>query len=402
MKILLVSMDDSKKIKIGGKHIHQELLEKGWKANGYYVDYAYPNMSPINDIKKRAINKLLIFTKIGGKDEVFKNHISQSIDLLVNLILAKFKKVDYDFISAQDIVAAIAAKKAIDLLSKKTPIYLTLHGYFSRESINYGYFSSQESINVLNYSMDLEKLALSFSNGIITVDSRIKNYIIDEFNYSNKYQVVFNAIDNERFTRVSEYEMKSLREELGLPKEKFLLLVGRRLVKKNGVIYAVEAMKILVEQGIDNCYLCIIGEGPEHNALTGYINENNLTDYVKVCGAIPHEKVDKYYKSADVILMPSIKSDNIEEATSLSMLEGMACGKVVIASAIGGMKEVITHLDNGILVEEKDAKQISENVIMLVNNKVLLEKISNSAFEYAHKHHSYISHAKVIADFFEK
>jgi glycosyltransferase involved in cell wall biosynthesis len=104
-----------------------------------------------------------------------------------------------------------------------------------------------------------------------------------------------------------------------------------------------------------------------------------------------------------VILVPSITSkEGVEEATSLSMLEGMACGKVVICTPVGGMKEVVKHMENGILIEQKNPDAIVDAIVFAKEHYGDLEKIRETAREYVVKHHSYLEHAKKVLEIYLK
>ena len=95
----------------------------------------------------------------------------------------------------------------------------------------------------------------------------------------------------------------------------------RRLVPKNGVEYAIDAIKRISSSKIK---LLIVGDGP---LMAELIKKSNDDDRIQLLGPVSYQEIDEYYKLSDIILIPSITSNNIQEATSL-MLEGMACGKL--------------------------------------------------------------------------
>jgi glycosyltransferase involved in cell wall biosynthesis len=400
MNILLVSLDNSKEVKFGGKHIHQELLEIAWNKRGYHVTTVYPENNSIPFTIFRFKNKIFRALKLKNKADLFVESIEFKIKELSQKIKLLLNTRKYDYISVQDVVSAIAVKRVLDQLNKDIPVILTLHGYFAREALNYGYFEEREKEEVYKFAYSMEKKATDVVSGIITVDTRIKQYVLEEFNFRKPITVIYNAIDDRRFKPVSNKEKEQLRDYLGIRKDKKILLVARRLVKKNGVIYALKAINELIQKGQKDIFLCIVGAGPEFENLKNFVEQNNLEEYVKFFGSISHSEVDKFYKSADIVLMPSTKSDDVEEATSLSMLEGMACGKVVIASAIGGLKEVIRNGINGILVEDKNYKGISDRINELIENNDLYQIIASNAFRYAQEKHGFISHANAILEFY--
>jgi len=81
-----------------------------------------------------------------------------------------------------------------------------------------------------------------------------------------------------------------------------------------------------------------------------------------VLPGVPNSKIHSYYQASDVVLVPSVTSNGVQEATSLNMLEGIACGKVVVYSNIGGMAEVVKDGINGFLVEEGSVDSICEKL----------------------------------------
>ncbi|HLC16849.1 MAG TPA: glycosyltransferase [Thermodesulfovibrionia bacterium] len=144
------------------------------------------------------------------------------------------------------------------------------------------------------------------------------------------------------------------------------------------------------------------GDGPEVKTLQRYCLDNDLSHNVIFLGTVHHERIDMYYKMADIVLLPSTRSDNIEEATSLAMLEGMICKKVVIATAIGGLKEIIKDNKNGLLIEDKNSQQIAEAIEKVYHNKNFYESLSTNAYNYALNNHGYISHAQKFIEFYSQ
>jgi glycosyltransferase involved in cell wall biosynthesis len=198
-------------------------------------------------------------------------------------------------------------------------------------------------------------------------------------------------VDTNTFGPVTKREQLELKKMLGFDVNHYVVLVPRRLVEKNGVIYAVQAMKYLESEKVN---LIVAGEGPEKEKL---VKEASNDQRVKFLGTIPHDKILLYYKMADIVLIPSITSHEIQEATSLAMLEGMACGKVVICSNIGGMREVILNGENGFLVPEKEPLEIARIIKAAIEGEYSMEKIGDKARRHVLEKHSFMSHTKKVA-----
>lgn len=379
MKVLLISTDNPYITKWGGKHVHLLLLERGLKKLGVEVYPLYYNANSSRELARRGM--LLFFSE--------KRRLESKIKLKIDYLMKHVPK-DFDIAHAHDVLSMLAIAETPQ---KKV---LTLHGYFARENIE---FIKNKNERSETYSLLLEKEAEGMRNTdyIITVDQRLKAYVISEFNYpEKKVTVIHNAVDTDSFRPVLKEEQLRLKQNAGFSQKDFIVLVPRRFVEKNGVIYAVRAMKHLESRDVK---MIIAGDGPER---TKIMKEANGDSRIRFVGVISHDKIALYYMMVDALLIPSITVHGIQEATSLAMLEGMACGKAVICSAIGGMREIIHNMKNGILIKEKQPSEIAKAIETLATNQALADSIGKEARSYVMQHHSYVEHAKKVLDIYRK
>ncbi|KAF2955573.1 glycosyltransferase family 4 protein [Marinitoga sp. 38H-ov] len=385
MKIALVSSDNSKVFQSGGKHIHQNLLEKGFKELNYNINVYYPpvnyNILSLFFLSLKNFNKIFDTSLPVMKKKLFLEH---KLNYFRNLKLS-----NYNIVHAHDVLSAYGVNHS--------NIILTLHGYFAKEGLNYNDFSEKEKNKIYNYYYNIEKKALKNVKQIIAVDTRIKEYLINEFKFpEEKIEVIYNFIDTDKFKVIDDIEKNKLREELNIPKKSFIVLVPRRYVDKNGVIYAARAFKNMN----DNFYFIFIGRGPLKERVSDILKNNKNA---RVLDNVDHDNIVKYYQVSDVVLIPSITTnEGIEEATSLSMLEGMACEKYVVCSNIGGMKEVIRDGVNGFLINQKSEKEIIKIINYIYQNSEKLSYIRSNAREYVVENHGYIQYINKLIKIYEK
>ncbi|MFA4849342.1 MAG: glycosyltransferase family 4 protein [Methanoregula sp.] len=112
--------------------------------------------------------------------------------------------------------------------------------------------------------------------------------------------------------------------------------------------------------------LMIIGDG---NLKFHYIklsNELGISDKVIFTGGVSNEDLPKCYACAELLVLPSISSG---EAFGLVLIEAMACGKPVIASNLPGVRTVVDHNVNGLLVEPGDVKDLTAKIDYLLHNE---------------------------------
>ena len=376
MKIALASSDNSIKIKSGGKHVHQELLYKGLKELEVDVERVY------FDSSSYVITVPLYL--LNDHSTLFKAQISGIMKYFSEKSFST-----YNLVHSHDVVSANGIQHE--------NILLTVHGYFSREAFDYSSVLNMEDNHELyEWLMKIEREAVSKAKKIIAVDSRIKSYLIDNFKVeSNKVIVLHNAIDENTFAPVDEEIKIELRKKLKIPEKAFIVFLPRRFVPKNGVLYAAEAFSRLKS---DNYFFVIAGRGFLRDQMLEILSGNRNFMFLE---NLPHEQIADYYKASDVVLIPSITSNDVEEATSLSMLEGMACGKVTICSDIGGMKEVIRNMENGILIEQKSVEAIINAIVYAKENWDSLENVKIDARKYIIEKHSYRSYAQRILEIYK-
>lgn len=140
--------------------------------------------------------------------------------------------------------------------------------------------------------------------------------------------------------------------------QKVVLFVGR-LAEKKGVTYLIEAMKEV------DAKLVIVGDGPLRKQLEEQAKEQG--EKIEFLGAKTHDELKTIYASADIFVAPSVTAkDGDQEGFGLVMLEAMASGLPIVASDSGGIPDLVKDGVNGLLVEERDVKEISRAI-----NKVL-------------------------------
>jgi glycosyltransferase involved in cell wall biosynthesis len=300
-------------------------------------------------------------------------------------------------VNAQDVVATMAAKRA------NYKVILTVHGDITREFHALGMLNAGAYQWFLNYEM----AAYQNADWIVCVDTRLKNHVIQLHQESyKKITVIHNFIDVMEFRKNVEKERerkKLLKEKLGFPDDAFVVLLTRRFVPKNGVIYALKALDELINKRRHTKYFLILaGKGEEGGLLKHFVKSNHLENYVYFCGPIPNQEIPIYYAIADVNVVPSVNIGGYIEATSISAIEGLSSGIPTVASGIGGLKEMIIDNWNGLLFEEKNHFQLADILEGLRKNySTLQEKLSTNAYTHAIKNHHYMNASKQFEYIYE-
>lgn len=214
-------------------------------------------------------------------------------------------------------------------------------------------------------------------NKVIAV-SGVAAKFIKSFIPSVPVEVIPNGVDIRKF---SPQGSKKLRESLGAD---FVILYVGRLVYRKGVHYLVDSMEFIIRE-CPKAILVIVGDGPLKRHLKERILELGLSRSIVFLGKITDDELPDVYRSSDVLVMPSL----FGESLGIVALEGMASGVPVIASSIGGLKEVIVDGVTGLLLKSVSPKVIAETVFRLCSDPELSWSLSVRARSVVERKYSW-------------
>ncbi|OES44924.1 glycosyltransferase family 4 protein [Domibacillus iocasae] len=338
----------------GGLSVHMATLKAGLEARGHEVDIL--SFTDIPEFQQKAIVRGpgFLMNKV-AKGSGFVYGLQQRKKMLQKLMEAQ-KSKNYDIVNAQEVYAAFAA------LDAGLPVVSTVHGYLTYEALSAGNILKGSKEEAFLLQQEIE--AYRKTRAIITVDTRIKNYVKKEAGIEGT--AIRNFINVDDFKPDAENKA-AYREKHGVPADAPVFFVPRRLTKKNGVIYPILSLPAVLEK-YPNAKLIYAGTGEAMDEMKRLIAERGIEANVELLGAIPHNVIKEYYALADVVLVPSVYSEGVEEATSISALEAMGSGSPLIACAVGGLKEIVDHGVDGLLVEEKSVEELSDAMLELLDH----------------------------------
>lgn len=175
-------------------------------------------------------------------------------------------------------------------------------------------------------------------------------------------EVIYNGIDTNYFTPSPQ-----LRNE-----NEIHIICGTRVTPRKGFRFLIQAMGEIVAK-YPNVKLDIIGEGNEKESLINLTRALELGNFVDFVGMVAPENRKQIYARADIYASPSLN-----EGMCNFMLETMALGIPMVATNVGGTKELLTEGENGLIVNLRDCKDLAAKLEKLIVNKDLREKMGNA------------------------
>jgi PEP-CTERM/exosortase A-associated glycosyltransferase len=213
-----------------------------------------------------------------------------------------------------------------------------------------------------------ESVALRRADAVTTLCEGLRREIVGRGVAEERVSVVPNGVDVERFS-VGGGRDGALARRLGVE--------GRRVVGFCGSFYAYEGLDLLIDalgeirSAVPDVALLLVGGGPAEEALRARAARTPLAGSIVFAGRVPHAEVDRYYGLIDCLAFPRWPMRLTELVTPLKPLEAMAQGRVVVASDVGGHRELIRDGETGLLFAAGDRAALARAVVRGLSDSTL-------------------------------
>lgn len=184
----------------------------------------------------------------------------------------------------------------------------------------------------------------------------------------------------------AERRIRALRRALGLRDRRVILCAGR-LEPLKGIDLLIEAMALLARRPELGDVVCVVAGdnsgdggrgGGERRRLEQLAGARGIADRVRFVGAVAHERLTDHYAMADVCAVPSLT-----ETFGFVALEAQAMGTPVVATAVGGLVEVVEDGVTGLLVPTREPARLAGELARLLEDNPLRERMGQAARERA-------------------
>jgi glycogen synthase len=258
--------------------------------------------------------------------------------------------------------------------------YAHFAGYLAKKLYNIPFIAVSHSLEPLrpwkkdqlgtgyDLSSWAEKTGIEGADKVIAVSGMMKEDIIKFFNVPpERIEVIHNGVDLNKWNHTPLDD--SLKKEYGI-KDDYILFVGRPTPQK-GLEYLVEA-RDFIDKDVQIVLGAVGADTKEYeDRMTKEVEKKK--NIVWIHKMLKEEQYVQLYSSARVFVCPSVY-----EPFGIINLEAMACKTPVVASAVGGIKEVVVPEETGLLVEPKKPKQIADGVNRILKDRQLAKKFGEN------------------------
>ncbi len=210
----------------------------------------------------------------------------------------------------------------------------------------------------------LETYIFKQANAITTICEGLRADIMSRGIAAEKITVIANAVDIDQFVCGVAAD-RDLRAELGLQDKIVLGFIGS-FYAYEGLPLLLEALPIVLQKQ-PTVRLLLVGGGPQEALLKQKVQELGLEGNVIFTGRVNHERVQDYYNQVDIFIYPRLSMRLTELVTPLKPLEAMAQGRLVVASDVGGHKELMVEGVTGCLFKAGDKHALAHTVLSLLD-----------------------------------
>jgi glycosyltransferase involved in cell wall biosynthesis len=273
---------------------------------------------------------------------------------------------------------------------KSSAIGFFLQLFCRRPWIGFAHGFLEENRKLRFYNR-IERFVLRRADRIVAVSNSMKTLLTQHGVPAQKIRVIHNAIDPGEV--VPDTSSEEIKRRHGLTSHQKVIGVIGRLSPEKGQMIFLRAMEKTV-RSFPEAKALIIGEGQDQAMLEGFCREKGLSDHVVFLGY--QEKIANYYQVLDLLVLPSLS-----EGLPNTVLEAMSFGVPVLATAVGGVPEIIQN-GNGIMVSPNDPGALAERMIGLLRDDALRQAIGLKGKNSLYPRFAPDSRARLIVNLYEE
>lgn len=273
---------------------------------------------------------------------------------------------------ALDGVAALRAARRFDL-----PLVYEVRAFWEDAAVDHG--TAREGGMRYRATRALETYVLKRADAVTCICEGLRGDIIARGIPAAKVSVIPNAVDAEKFALGGTPDA-ALAASLGLSGSRVLGFIGS-FYAYEGLTLLLQALPQMLEKAPDVRVL-LVGGGPQEQELKRLAQELKLEGKIVFTGRVPHHDVPRYYDLIDILVYPRLPMRLTELVTPLKPLEAMAQGRLILASDVGGHKELIRQGSTGQLFRAGDAAALAQAALQMLAQRERWSEFKAAARAY--------------------
>ncbi|WP_057833117.1 TIGR04063 family PEP-CTERM/XrtA system glycosyltransferase [Colwellia sp. TT2012] len=303
-------------------------------------------------------------------------YIAPMVERILEVIAIENPDVIHAHSPALNGLAALKAGRKSGL-----PVVYEIRAFWEDAAVDHG--TCKEDDLRYRLTRKMESHVVKNVNAVTTICEGLRGDLIGRGFDASKFTVIANAVDIEQFKVITPQDKANnaeLAEALQLTDCDVLGFLGS-FYGYEGLDLAIAAMPAVLVKN-PKARLLLVGGGPQEQSLKHQVTLLGLEGKVIFTGRVPHSEVGKYYSLVDLLVYPRKAMRLTDLVTPLKPLEAMAQGKPVLASDVGGHKELISDNETGFLFKAGDSVELTERITELLTDESKRNSVLASGRDY--------------------
>ena len=257
------------------------------------------------------------------------------------------------------------------------PVVYEIRAFWEDAAVDHG--TTTEGSLRYKLTKALETHVIKQADAVTTICEGLRSDIVSRGISEDKVTVIPNAVDPDKFNMGGDVD-KKLQSKLGLAGNKVLGFIGS-FYAYEGLPLLIQSLPLILAEDKDIKVL-LVGGGPQEAEVKKLVSDLSLNDSVIFTGRVSHNEVQSYYDLVDVFVYPRLSMRLTELVTPLKPLEAMAQGRLVVASDVGGHKELIKQNETGLLFKANDVSDLASVIVRLLENEETWPVLKKTARDF--------------------
>lgn len=328
----------------------------------------------LNTISQLQHSRFIITLCVLRKKDKFTRYFEDK-----GITIQHFGRNKFDLLTLFDVLRVIKQKqiKLIHAHAYGSENFARIAGWITQIPVIT--HTHDNCINYPWYQRLADLLLNRFTDKAIAVSESVKNACITKRKISkSKIWVLSNGINLENFATPEPERIEQERKRLGIESNSKIVGTVARLRQEKGIKYFLESTVKILESFPETIFL-IVGDGDlrqELENLSKQLGVDNKVIFAGFCQDIP--LIQSIF---DIFILPSLS-----EGFGLVIIEAMAMGKPIIATNVGGIKEILAEGKTGLLIPSKAPDELAAKIIYLLNNQEEANRLGRAAKEESQKY----------------
>ncbi|MFZ5539238.1 MAG: TIGR04063 family PEP-CTERM/XrtA system glycosyltransferase [Pseudomonadota bacterium] len=273
------------------------------------------------------------------------------------------------------------------------PVVYEMRASWEDAAVDHG--STREGSLRYRLSRALETYALKRADAVTTICEGLRADIVARGIDTDSVTVIPNAVDVTAFEFGAPADPQ-LRRRLGLE--------GAAVVGFAGSFYGYEGLDLLLDAAAllaaqrPELRVLLVGGGPQEDNLKAQAQRLGIAERVIFTGRVPHAEVQRYYNLIDVLAYPRRSIRLTEIVTPLKPLEAMAQGRILVASDVGGHRELVRDGETGFLFPAGDAAALARTIDALLTRRGDWDRVKRQARRFVESERTWAKSVARYAD----